>query len=205
MKRSIIAVVGFCAVLGYQNCGRAPVADGLGNSSELNNPAEVTPVEKIDVAQTQAVEVPQNAYLEAQLQVPIQNAKPTSVMSAHHLEIDVKTGVISVLDQNNEVTEGVQYCLNQQDQQNLNAILSAAKICEDAAVSGNDMNCTMDYKFPYAKLQLIDTEVSLGESMSGCHRGPDLCGAQKDQLQSLLADLQMHLSSRTCDFQVVNR
>lgn len=205
MMRSILAIAGFCVVLGYQNCGRAPIADGTLNNNGLSNPTEVTPVEKINVSETRVVEVPDNAFLEAKLQVPVQQAQPTSVMSSHHLEIDVKSGVISVLDQNNEKVAGVQYCLNAQDLQNLDSILGSAKICEDKAVAGNDLNCTMDYKFPYAKLQTLDAEIPLGESMSGCHHGPDLCGAHKDQLQSLLADLQVNLATKSCDFQVVGQ
>lgn len=204
MKRSIIAILGFCAVLGYQNCGRSQLAD-VNSNDGLSNPAEVQPVEKIDVAQTRVIEVPENAYLEAQLQNAVQNAKPTSALSSHHLEIEVKTGVIDVLDQNNEKTEGLQYCLNAQDLQKLTSIIETAKICEDSAASSSNQNCTMNYKFPYARLLLADAEVPLGESLSGCHRGPDLCGEHKASLQALLADVQMNLSSKTCDFQVVGR
>lgn len=203
MKRSILAVMGFCVVISYQNCGRSQLAD-VNTSDSLSNPVEVQPVQKIDVAQTQVIEVPENAFLEAQLQVPIQQAKPTSSLASHHLAIEVKTGIINVLDQNNEKVEGLQYCLSSQDLQRLDSILASAKICEDAA-AGADQNCTMNYKFPYAKLQLIDAEVPLGEAMSGCHRGPDLCGEQKDQLQSLLGEVQVNLPAKTCSFEVVKR
>jgi hypothetical protein len=205
MKRSIFAIVGFCVVLGYQNCGRSQFGDVSSNDA-FSNPTEVQPVEKIDVAQTRVVEVPENAFLEGQLQAPIEKAAPTSALASHHLEIDVKTGVIDVLDQNNTKTPGLQYCLNAQDLDRLTAILASAKICEESAPTDSGLNCTMNYQFPYARLHLADAEVPLGESMSGCHHGPDLCGDQKGQMQALLADVQTGLTTtRTCNFQIVVR
>lgn len=204
MKGYVFAGFAFCLVLGFQNCSPHQLSD-VHSASSLNNPAEVTPVEKIDVSQTEILEVPESAYLEAQLQSAIQQSKPNSSFASHHLEIDVKTGVIHVVDQSNEVVSEVQYCLSSSDVSELRTILDSAKVCEDSAVVDEQINCTMDYQFPYAKLHLPESEIALGESMSGCHKGPDLCGEQKDMLQGFLANLQSQLSSKKCEFQVVER
>lgn len=204
MKRYVFAGFAFCLVVGFQNCSRNQLSDG-GGANSLSNPALVTPVEKVDVSQTEILEVPESAYLESQLQSDITQSKPTSTFSSHHLEIDVKTGVIHVVDQNNEVISGVQYCLSSSEVNELRSILDTAKVCEDKAVVDENLNCTMDYKFPYAKLHFPDSELSLGESMSGCHKGPDLCGEQKDMLQGFLAHVQNNLSGKKCQFQVVQK
>ena len=204
MKRYVFAGFAFCLVVGFQNCSPKQFSD-VNTANGLSNPTEITPVEKIDVSQTEILEVPESAFLEAQLQPAIQQSKPNSTFAAHHLEIDVKTGVVHVVDQSNEVVAGVQYCLSSSDVSELNAILGSAKVCEDKAVVDENLNCTMEYKFPYARLHLPDSEVALGESMSGCHKGPDLCGEQKDMLQGFLAHVQTKLSSKACQFQVVSK
>jgi len=204
MKRYVFAGFAFCLVVGFQNCSRNQLSD-TGNSDALSNPAEVTPVEKVDVSQTEMLEVPESAFLEAQLQAEIAQLKPTSTFASHHLEIDAKTGVVHVVDQNSEVLAGVQYCLSSSDMSELRSILESAKICEDKAAVDNQLNCTMDYRFPYAKLHFVDSEVALGEALSGCHKGPDLCGTEKDMLQGFLAHVQNNLSSMKCQFQVVKQ
>lgn len=204
MKRYVFAGFAFCLVVGFQNCSRNQLSDNLGNSA-LNNPTEVTPAEKVDVSQTEALEVPESAYLESQLQADIIASKPTSTFASHHLEIDVKTGVVHVVDQNSEVVAGVQYCLSASDMSELSAILSSAKVCEDKAAVDENLNCTAEYKFPYARLHFSDSELSLGESMSGCHKGPDLCGDSKDMLQGFLAHVQSNLAAKKCEFQVVSK
>lgn len=204
MKRYVFAAFAFCLVVGFQNCSRNQLSDA-GDSNALSNPTEITPAEKVDVSQAEAVEVPESAFLESQLQSAITQAKPTSTFATHHLEIDAKTGVIHVLDQNNDTVAGVQYCLSSSDMTELRAILDSAKICEDKALVDEQTNCTMDYTYPYAKLQFVDSEVSLGEAMSGCHKGPDLCGDQKDMLQGFLANLQNKLTNLKCEFQVVKQ
>ena len=204
MKRYVFAGFAFCLVVGFQNCSPRQFADVSTNNS-LSNPTEITPVEKIDVSRTEILEVPESAFLEAQLQPAIQQSKPSSTFAAHHLEIDVKTGVVHVVDQSNDVVTGVQYCLSSADLSELRGILDSAKVCEDKAVVDENLNCTMDYKFPYAKLHLPESEVALGEAMSGCHKGPDLCGEQKDMLQGFLAHVQSQLSSKACQFQVVQK
>jgi len=204
MKRYVFAGFAFCLVVGFQNCSRNQLSDNLG-SNALSNPTEVTPVEKVDVSQAEMLEVPESAYLETQLQSDIIKSKPTSTFSSHRLEIDVKTGVVHVIDQNNEMVTGVQYCLSSSDVNEMRSILDSAKVCEDKAVVNQDMNCTAEYKFPYAKLHFADLELPLGESMSGCHRGPDLCGEQRDMLQGFLAHVQKNLPAMKCQFQVVSK
>jgi len=204
MKRYVFAAITFCLVIGFQNCAQNKLSDSTG-ANAFGNPTEVTPAEKMDVSQTETVEVPESSYLEAQLQPAIAQSKPTSTFASHHLEIDAKTGVIHVYDQNEDLVAGVQYCLNSQDLEDLKGILATAKICDGTASADDQVNCSMDYTYPYAKLLFVNAEVSLGESTSGCSKGPDLCGQQKDMLQSFLANLQTNLSSKTCDFQVVSQ
>ncbi len=204
MKRYVFAGLAFCLVVGFQNCSRNQLSDNVNNDA-LNNPAEVTPAEKVDVSQTRALEIPESAYLEAQLQADITQAKPTSIFASHHLEIDIKTGVVHVVDQNNEVVVGVQYCLSSSDMSEIRSILASSKVCEDKAVVDENLNCTASYKFPYAKLHFADSELALGEAMSGCHKGPDLCGESKDMLQGFLAHIQNNLAGKKCQFQVVSK
>ena len=204
MKRYVFAGFAFCLVVGFQNCSPNQLSD-VNSSNSLSNPTEITPMEKIDVSQTEILEIPESPYLDANLQSAIQQAKPDSTFSTHHLEIEVKTGVVHVVDHNNEVVLGVQYCLSSSDVSELQAILDSSQICEDNAVVDNQLQCTMEYQFPYAKLHLPDAELALGESMSGCHKGPDLCGEQKDLLQKFLAEFQSNLDSKKCEFQVVQK
>jgi hypothetical protein len=204
MKRYVFAGFAFCLVVGFQNCSRNQLSDNVNNDS-LSNPAQVTPAEKVDVSQTEMLEIPESAYLETQLQSDITQSKPTSTFSSHRLEIDVKTGVVHIVDQNNEVIEGLQYCLSSSDLNELHGILSSSTVCEDKAAADESLNCSMEYKFPYAKLHFAEYELSLGESMSGCHKGPDLCGVQKDMLQGFLAQVQNNLAAKKCQFQVVQK
>ncbi|MGZ3742222.1 MAG: hypothetical protein ACXWRE_00735 [Pseudobdellovibrionaceae bacterium] len=203
MKRYVIAAFAFCLIISFQNCSPHHLSD-VNNANALSNPTLVTPTEKVDVSQTEMVEIPESAYLESQLQQDITAASPTSTFSAHHLEIDVKTGVVHVVDQNNEVLVGLQYCLNSSDMSELHTILDSAKVCEDQAVEDGQV-CTAEYRFPYAKLHFLDSEISLGEALSGCNKGPDLCGDQKDMLQGLLTHIQGDLATRKCEFQVVQQ
>jgi hypothetical protein len=202
MKRYVFAGFAFCLAISFQNCSRSQFSD-VNNSNALNNPTAVTPAEKIDVSQTKMLEIPESAYLESKLQSAITASNPTSTFAAHHLEIDVNTGVVKVVDQSNEIVVGVQYCLSSSDINELRAILDSSKVCEDQAVIDEQINCTADYKFPYAKLHFLESEISLGETVSGCHKGPDLCGDQKDMLQGLLTHIQGDLASKKCEFNVV--
>lgn len=204
MKRYVFAGFAFCLVIGFQNCSRNQFSD-TSVSNSLSNPAEVTPAEKIDVSQAEILEVPESSFLESQLQPAIQQSKPTSTFASHHLEIDVKTGVMHVVDQNDELIPGVQYCLSVADLNELRVILDTAKICEDKAVVDENTACTMNYTYPYARLHFPEVELALGEATSGCHRGPDLCGEQKDMLQGFLAHIQSELASKMCEFQVVQK
>ncbi len=204
MKRYVFAGFAFCFVVGFQNCSRSQFSD-VNSSNALSNPTEVTPAGKINVSQTEILEVPESAYLESQLELAIRASKPTSTFAAHHLEIDVKTGVVHVVDQNNEDVSGVQYCLSLSDLNELHTILDSSKVCEDNAVVDEQIVCTADYKFPYAKLHFAESQLSLGESMSGCRKGPDLCGEGKDMLQGFLAHVQSSLASKKCEFKVVQQ
>lgn len=203
MKRYVFAGCAFCLVIGFQNCSPQKLSD-VNASDSLNNPTEVVPSEKIDVSQTEILEIPESPYLEAQLQKDIQQVQPDATFASHHLEIDVKTGVIHVLDQSDEIVIGVQYCLSSGEVAELRAILDSSKICEEKAEVAGQV-CTMNYTFPYATLLFSNSELALGESTSGCHKGPDLCGEQKDLLQGFLAHVQNQLSSKKCEFQVVQK
>lgn len=205
MKRYVFAGMAFCLVVSYQNCSRGQFSSDTTSSNALSNPTEVDAAEKADPSQTEIVEVPESSYLESQLQSAIQQSQPTSILASHHLEINVKTGVVNVVDQNGDAVNGLQYCLSSDDQDELSSILNSSKICEEKIASNSDMNCALYYISPYAKLHLQSTEVALGEATSSCHKGPDLCGSEKDMLQSFLADFQANLATKKCSFQVVNK
>ncbi|HEY8272783.1 MAG TPA: hypothetical protein VIG33_17955 [Pseudobdellovibrionaceae bacterium] len=204
MKRYVLAAFTFCLIIGFQNCSPHQFTD-VNNSNALSNPAEVTPAEKVDVSQTEIVEIPESPYLESLLQSDIIAINPTSTFASHHLTINVKTGVVHVMDQNNETLAGIQYCLSSSDVNELQTILTSSKLCENQAIIDEQTNCTANYQFPYARLQVLDTKISLGESTSGCHKGPDLCGEQRDLLQGLIAHIQGDLASKKCEFQVVQQ
>jgi hypothetical protein len=100
----------------------------------------------------------------------------------------------------------LQYCLNSRELFDLNSILSSAKLCEDKAANrSSEQLCTLEYRFPYARLHFLDSEVALGEKFDACSKGVDLCGDQKDQLQSYLGNVQSTLEAKKCDFQVVTQ
>jgi hypothetical protein len=207
MKRYVFAGFTFCLVIGFQNCSKNNFTD-MNQGDALGNPAVATPIEKLDVSQTEKIEIPESSYLESKLQADILQTKATSNFSTHHLEIEVRTGVIQVIEDNNgEAIQGLQYCLNSQDVAALNSILSSSNICEDkVANTGHDQVCTMEYKFPYAKLHIADAEpVNLGEVFNACSKGFDLCGDQKELLQNYLGQVQSSLDSKKCDFQVVGQ
>lgn len=206
MKRYVFAGLAFCLVIGFQNCARNNQFSDMNTTDALGNPVEVTPVEKIDVSQTEIIEIPESSYLESKLQSDILLAKSTSNFSTHHLEIDVKTGVVHVIeDSSGEAIAGLQYCLNSQDLYGMNTILSSSKLCEEKAAIASDQLCTMEYQFPYAKLHFAESEVALGEVFNACQKGIDLCGEQKAQLQSYLAQVQSNLAAKKCEFQVVTK
>jgi hypothetical protein len=188
MIRYVFVGLAFCLVIGFQNCARTQEA-GTSNNDILSNPSE-----KVDVSQTEIVEVPVEYYIE-HLPQPITQAK---VASLYHMEIDVKSGVIQVIDQNNQVNAGVQFCLSQQEADSLRAILNSAEVCDGSVAADPNAMCAQVYAFPYAKLHTPEAEISLGEASDTCHHGPDLCGDQKAMLQSFLANLQGSLLSKTC-------
>ena len=207
MKRYVFAGFAFCLVIGFQNCSKNNFTD-MNTTDALGNPMIATPIEKLDVSQTETVEIPESSFLESKLQADILQAKSTSNFSTHHLEIDVKTGVIHVIeDSSGESIPSIQYCLNNRDLYSLNSILSASKICEEKIPAKNtNQVCTMQYKFPYAKLHISNSEpVALGEVFNACSSGFDLCGEQKDQLQAFLGQVQTNLTNLKCDFQVVGQ
>lgn len=204
MKRYVFTGFAFCLIICFQNCSPHQFSD-VSASNAFSNPTEVTPTEKVDVSQTEIVEIPESTYLESQLEADILAANPTSAFAAHHLQIDVKTGVVHVVDQNYETLTGIQYCLSPGEMSELRTILSSSKLCENQAISDQQLVCTAEYRFPYARLQVLDSKISLGESTSGCHKGPDICGVQKEMLQGLLAHIQSSITSKKCEFQVVQQ
>lgn len=207
MKRYVFAGLAFCLVIGFQNCAGNKQFSDMNSSDALGNPFEVTPMEKIDVSQTEIIEIPESSYLEAQLQDAILQTKATSNFTTHHLEIDVKTGVIDVIEDNSgEAITGLQYCLNSQDLSQLDTILTDSKICEDKVIAQDQRACTMQYQFPYARLHFAETgAVALGEVFNACHRGYDLCGEKRDLLQEFLGKVQSELKSKKCEFQIVRK
>lgn len=206
MKRHVYVVLTFCLVVGFQNCARNNQALDSNSSDAMRNPAEVTPIEKIDVSQVEIVEIPESPFLESKIQSDIVQSKAASNFSTHHIEIDVKTGVIHVIeDASNEPVPDLQYCLSSEELVNLNSILASSKLCEEKAALSHDQVCTMEYQFPYARLHFADSKVALGEVFNACQKGFDLCGEQKSQLQSYLGKIQMDLPAKKCEFQIVQK
>lgn len=180
----------------------------MNTTDALGNPVVGTPIEKLDVSQTETVEIPESSFLESKLQADILQTKSTSNFTTHHLEIDVKTGVIHVIEENSgDSISGIKYCLNSQDLYTLGSILAASKICEEKIPAQNSSQvCTMEYKYPYAKLHILNSEpVALGEVFNACSSGFDLCGDRKNQLQTFLGQVQSSLTAMKCDFQVVGQ
>lgn len=90
-------------------------------------------------------------------------------------------------------------CLNQQQLQQIQNIISSADLCEMQS-KAEDTMCAMIYAMPYAKLHHGQDVLPLGEKTSSCSGGPDLCGDAKLKLRAWITDLnpqllQINLSS----------
>jgi len=200
MKKYVYASLILCLVVGYQNCARNNQFSDMNNSNAMGNTVEATPIEKIDVSQVEIVEIPESSFLESKIQPDIIQSKAASSISTHHLEIDVKTGVINVIeDANGQPISGLQYCLRPEELLNLNSILARSQVCEEKVATSRDQLCIMEYQFPYARLHFVDSQVALGEVFNACQKGFDLCGEQKDQLQAYLGQIQMDLAAKRCE------
>ncbi len=203
-KASVLGL--FLALLfGFQNCGQAPeLTSGEMSSNQLRQATEsdgslknISLQEKVDV-----IEIPESPELEQSLsELSSKSTTAGRLFISKTLMIYPQTGLIEVVDAQDGEAVGQQFCLSDEQGLELQGILAAAKICEEQTTQDENMACTMDYEFPYAKLHLLNQKVNLGERFSGCHRGTDLCGEYGNLMKSFVSQIKSNLDKMTCQFE----
>lgn len=192
-------------LLSFQNCGQSPqVGVNSSSSNQFLQAAEgegsfesVALDENVD-----RIEVPESPELEQTLRGISSKAVYSGerLFISQTLFIDPQTGLIDVVDAQNGESVGQNFCLKQEQVNQLQGILAAARICESKRVESAGQVCTMEYEFPYAKLHLLNQKVHLGERFSGCDQGTDLCGEYSVLMRNFISEVKSQLADLKCEF-----
>jgi len=202
-------VFGFL-LLSFQNCGQnlATIKESSSSTSGQNNePKKNVPSsdQKTVYDQLNLIEIPESPYLDDGLSQAMQASLKSAdnLFTSKKVFIDHRTGQIKIVDQNEVEIQGAQFCLKEDDMSELQAILTSAEICQEQEAQANqqsDVICAQEFKYPYAKLHLDRDVVSVGESFSSCHKGPDLCGEYSGLLKNFLSYVVLNLNNMRCEF-----
>lgn len=170
---------------------QASLSDGSLSEVALNDKVEV-------------IEIPESPDVEEAISgVSAKAFTGKRLFISKTLLINPQNGLIEVVNANTGESSGEEFCLKSDQIDELQAILASARICEAQEVMDEDIACTMDYQFPYAKLHLLNQKVSLGEKFSGCHRGADLCGEYSQLMQGFIASILNELPQMSCSFEAL--
>ena len=95
---------------------------------------------------------------------------------------------------------GVQYCLDQNQFNQLHAILSGAEICRyDLQINKEEVQvCTQEYVYPYSVFVAASEAIALGEKRNGCQVANDLCDSNR------AANLRQWVSSSLANLKNIN-
>lgn len=203
-KRNLLGFLAFIGmVLSFQNCGQnlatlqesSPASGVSGKSSNAVSPNQTKSIYE----QMNILEIPESPVVDDSVsQAMSSKLGPDSLFASKRIYLDPKNGQIKILDQNGNEIPGANFCLNEDDQSELQAILSSAEICEESEPAPQQV-CAQDFKYPYAKLHMEKDVVSVGESYSSCHKGPDLCGEYSGLLKNFLSYILANLKSMSCE------
>lgn len=198
MKRWTVLLLFGGLVISFQNCSRSG-PDVSPNKMDSMSTSELS---SLNPSEARSLEIPSSPTVDSAISgVSAKAASGDDLFASFGLSIQPKTGVISVLQSDGEADPDLEFCMTSAQIAQLEGLLEDARICEAQDASQDDVACTMDYRFPYAKLHFSDRSVGLGERYSGCSRGPDLCGDQSQKLQSFLKGITDQLKTLTCNFQ----
>ncbi|MES3036536.1 MAG: hypothetical protein V4736_01395 [Bdellovibrionota bacterium] len=122
-------------------------------------------------------------------------------LDSENYRIDLASGRFKLLARNNQLSTET-YCLSENEKVDLGRILSSVKVCEGQKNEAVEI-CAQVYKFPYARLVNASGTLPLGEGMSSCVLGPDICTDSGSDLQQFLDALDNSLgnslANRICD------
>lgn len=180
----------------FQNCAQSKVGKG----NELV-PGTITPVENLDSGESKnpklnSVDLKNASSLDLQLNSLFsknnRNEKP-------RLLINLSNGEMRQVNQEGQVVSQIRLCLLQEELSELSAIIDTAEICTTDSKVSSDAVCTLEYIYPYAKVQLSSNEIiNLGEKTGGCGNVLDLCEEHKKALNGFISYLSSNLDNRKC-------
>lgn len=180
----------------FQNCAQSKVGKG----NELV-PGTITPVENLDSGESKnpklnTVALKNASSLDLQLNSLFsknnRNEKP-------RLLINLSNGEMRQVNLEGQVVSQIRLCLLQEELTELSAIIDTAEICTTDSKVSSDAVCTLEYIYPYAKVQLSSNEIiNLGEKTGGCGNVLDLCEEHKKALNGFISYLSSNLDNRKC-------
>lgn len=203
MKKWVMAVAMGGLIVSFQNCSPSQLGEtGSLDASSQQNPVTGARISDLVPSKAVAIEIPNSPIVDSG--VGAAYSKAINSFNSYSLILNPQTGVINALRGNGEVDSAIEFCLNSQQIAELEYLLENARLYNDLDKSQEpDQICTMDYRYPYAKLYFDDQKVSLGEKFSGCHIGADLEKTSSLKLKSFLGDLLTNLAGSKCSFEEV--
>lgn len=196
IKIFMLSYASLAMIGSFQNCAQSKVGKG----NELV-PGTITSVENLDSGESKnpklnSVDLKNASSLDLQLNSLFsknnRNEKP-------RLLINLSNGEMRQVNLEGQVVSQIRLCLLQEELSELSAIIDTAEICTTDSKVSSDAVCTLEYIYPYAKVQLSSNEIiNLGEKTGGCGNVLDLCEEHKKALNGFISYLSSNLDNRKC-------
>ncbi|MBN8536214.1 MAG: hypothetical protein J0M15_04140 [Deltaproteobacteria bacterium] len=196
IKIFMLSYASLAMIGSFQNCAQSKVGKG----NELV-PGTITPVENLDSGESKnpklnSVDLKNASSLDLQVNSLFsknnRNEKP-------RLLINLSNGEMRQVNLEGQVVSQIRLCLLQEELSELSAIIDTAEICTTDSKVSSDAVCTLEYIYPYAKVQLSSNEIiNLGEKTGGCGNVLDLCEEHKKALNGFISYLSSNLDNRKC-------
>lgn len=176
MKRLIALFAGFgILVFGFQNCSQ----NSVDTTAQFVVPSSTqTKIEDPDLKVAKSIDI-------------------LTQSADEKISLDLVTGKILQVTSSSSVEK----CLSDSMRAMIQDLIQNSSLCEFRPAQ--NQLCAHVYVHPYADIHWDEKSVSVGENMSSCHKGPDLCGQDGKILQGLLRDVIGRWDEWSCDFRVL--
>lgn len=117
-------------------------------------------------------------------------------------EINIKTGEVekTIYDvpKTDPANKPVPLCLDEAKRMILENEIKDSSICFFRHKEDPNLNCTMEYRYPYAIVPYGPADINLGENASECVDFFDICVGNRDNFIKTIDDVLYNIDSQSC-------
>ncbi len=176
MKKLLSVIAGFSVlVFGFQNCSQQGSSP---DESLIPSSTVQSKIEDPDLKEAQVIEI-------------------FTLSPQEKISLNLGSGQLI----QTSPAGSVEKCLSEPMRAAVLELLNSSSLCEFQPAE--DALCAHVYSYPYAEIHWSQKSVKVGERVSSCHKGPDLCGQDGNILRGLLANIISRWDQWSCDFEAL--